>query len=195
MLATSARPVRNADSVPTGTYFADWVAPQAADAFEADYGEVKVPTTLDADLQKIAVRAVAGAPIGDASVYVVDTLGELGTFFALAPATFMAGSLLPALAGHNPIEPAKAGSAIVSGPHVRSFNDLYAALRAAGAMRLAHDANAIASAIGDLWTNDGARAAQIEAAARIVDRGQSTLSATVERLLALLDRRAIHAPA
>ena len=63
---TSARPVRNADSVPTGTYFADWVAPQAADAFEADYGEVKVPTTLDADLQKIAVRAVAGAPIGDA---------------------------------------------------------------------------------------------------------------------------------
>ena len=43
--------------VPTGTYFADWVAPAAQKAFEADYGEVKVPTTLDADLQRLAVRA------------------------------------------------------------------------------------------------------------------------------------------
>ena len=52
----SARPVGNNSSVPTGTYFADWVAPQAAQAFDADYGEVRVPTTLDADLQRIAVR-------------------------------------------------------------------------------------------------------------------------------------------
>jgi 3-deoxy-D-manno-octulosonic-acid transferase len=148
-----------------------------------------------ASLAGAAPRRSQGAPIGDASVYVVDTLGELGTFFALAPATFMAGSLLPALAGHNPIEPAKAGSAIVSGPHVRSFNDLYAALRAAGAMRLTHDANAIAAAIGDLWTNESARTAQVEAAARLVGGGQSTLSATVQRLLALLDRRGGNAPA
>jgi penicillin-binding protein 1A len=68
---TSARPVGNNNSVPTGTYFADWVAPQAAQAFDADYGEVKVPTTLDADLQRIAVRAVANANIGDAQAALV----------------------------------------------------------------------------------------------------------------------------
>jgi penicillin-binding protein 1A len=67
----SARPVGNNSSVPTGTYFADWVAPQAAKAFDADYGEVKVPTTLDADLQRIAVRAVANANIGDAQAALV----------------------------------------------------------------------------------------------------------------------------
>ena len=67
----SARPVGTASSVPTGTYFADWVAPQAAKAFEADYGEVKVPTTLDADLQRIAVRAIANARIGDAQAALV----------------------------------------------------------------------------------------------------------------------------
>src|SRR4029453_15658984 len=44
----------------------DWVAPQAAQAFDADYGEVRVPTTLDADLQRLAVGAVSGARIGDA---------------------------------------------------------------------------------------------------------------------------------
>lgn len=67
----SARPVGDNNSVPTGTYFADWVAPQAAQAFDADYGEVRVPTTLDADLQRIAVRAVANARIGDAQAALV----------------------------------------------------------------------------------------------------------------------------
>jgi penicillin-binding protein 1A len=67
----SARPVGGTSSVPTGTYFADWVAPQAAEAFDADYGEVKVPTTLDADLQRIAVRAVSNARIGEAQAALV----------------------------------------------------------------------------------------------------------------------------
>jgi penicillin-binding protein 1A len=67
----SARPVRSGSKVPTGTYFADWVAPSAADAFESDFGEVKVRTTLDADLQRIAVRAVSNAAIGNAQAALV----------------------------------------------------------------------------------------------------------------------------
>ena len=69
--ARMARPVAQSDKVPTGTYFADWVAPAAQQAFEADFGQVQVPTTLDADLQRIAVRAVANAPIGDAQAALV----------------------------------------------------------------------------------------------------------------------------
>jgi len=57
--------------VPTGTYFADWVAPAASKAFESDFGEVRVATTLDADLQRIAVRAVNNAAIGDAQAALV----------------------------------------------------------------------------------------------------------------------------
>ena len=67
----SAVPVRQTAKVPTGTYFADWVAPAAQKAFEADYGEVKVATTLDADLQRLAVRAIANASIGDAQAALV----------------------------------------------------------------------------------------------------------------------------
>ena len=63
-LAAPARPVRRAQKVPTGTYFADWMAPQAADAFETDFGEVKVVSTLDADLQRLASRAVGNAALG-----------------------------------------------------------------------------------------------------------------------------------
>jgi penicillin-binding protein 1A len=66
-----ARPVRRVAKLPTGTYFADWVAPVAQRAFESEFGEVKVTTTLDADLQRLAVRAINGARVGDAQAALV----------------------------------------------------------------------------------------------------------------------------
>lgn len=44
--------------LPVGSYFADWVIPQARAAFEASYGETVVRTTLDTDLQAQAERIV-----------------------------------------------------------------------------------------------------------------------------------------
>ena len=61
-----ARPVPQSKSLPSGTYFTDWMAPQAQDSFDAEFGKVRVETTLDYDLQRIAVRAVNRAAIGDA---------------------------------------------------------------------------------------------------------------------------------
>ena len=66
-----ARPVGRSSKVPTGTYFADWVAPSAQRAFDSDFGEVKVPTTLDRDLQRLAVRAVSRARVGEAQAALV----------------------------------------------------------------------------------------------------------------------------
>jgi penicillin-binding protein 1A len=66
-----ARPVGQDARLPAGTYFADWVAPSAAKAFESDFGRVKVETTLDRTLQRIAERAISRAPIGDAQAALV----------------------------------------------------------------------------------------------------------------------------
>jgi len=59
-----ARPVIRTSSVPTGSYFADWVTPSAQQTQDPDFGEVKVSTTLDWTLQRIAERAVSRAPAG-----------------------------------------------------------------------------------------------------------------------------------
>ena len=67
----SAQPVIKARKIPTGTYFADWVAPKARSAFDTNYGEVRVATTLDADLQKLAVRAISNAGVGGAQAALV----------------------------------------------------------------------------------------------------------------------------
>jgi penicillin-binding protein 1A len=69
--ATMARPVRQRSKLPSGTYFTDWVAPQAQDAFVSEFGLVRVQTTLDSDLQRYAVRAINRARIGEAQAALV----------------------------------------------------------------------------------------------------------------------------
>ncbi|WP_374656627.1 transglycosylase domain-containing protein [Phenylobacterium sp.] len=62
--ARGARDVRvreGREKLPVGSYFADWVSPQARRAFEAAYGEVQVPTTLDSVLQDKAEEIVRNA--------------------------------------------------------------------------------------------------------------------------------------
>jgi penicillin-binding protein 1A len=57
--------------VPSGTYFADWVFPQAREFAAASYGEQTVVTTLEDDLQRLAVDAVRRAGLGSAQVALV----------------------------------------------------------------------------------------------------------------------------
>lgn len=129
-------------------------------------------------------------PIGNAAVYVADTLGELGVFYDLAPAAMVAGSLLSDLKGHNPIEPAKLDCAILSGPHVESFQDLFDTLTQAKAATITATTDEIAASVAKFWRDDGARAAQTKAARAIVDQGATAMEITVAQLAALLSTRA-----
>ena len=69
--AKLARPITQSSKVPSGTYFADWVTPSAQASFDSEFGEVKVTTTLDRDLQRLAERAIARAPLGKAQAALV----------------------------------------------------------------------------------------------------------------------------
>ncbi len=72
--------------------------------------------------EHIAVRSRSD-PIGSRTeVYIVDTVGELSAFMANADLVFMGGSLIPR-GGHNVLEPARLGKAIIFGPHMDNFLD------------------------------------------------------------------------
>lgn len=81
---------------------------------------------------RTAQRSKAERPDARTDVYLFDTIGELGLAYSLSGAALICGSLLDGLSGHNPLEPALLGSAIVSGPHISSFSDIYSQLSAAG---------------------------------------------------------------
>ena len=63
--------VRTQNTVPTGTYFADWAMPQARGLTDMSYEKLTLTTTLDDKLQEIARRVVARAPLGKAQVALV----------------------------------------------------------------------------------------------------------------------------
>jgi 3-deoxy-D-manno-octulosonic-acid transferase len=56
-------------------------------------------------------------------VLLVDTIGELAAIYSLATVAFVGGSLVPR-GGHNIIEPALYGVAIVTGNHYENFRDV-----------------------------------------------------------------------
>ncbi len=63
--------VRYKETLPTGTYFADWAMPQARLNAENGYADQVIRTTLDARYQNIARKVIANAPLGKAQVAMV----------------------------------------------------------------------------------------------------------------------------
>jgi penicillin-binding protein 1A len=59
------------ETLPTGTYFADWAIPQARLMTDSGYADVRITTTLDARLQNIARKVVARSAVGNAQIALV----------------------------------------------------------------------------------------------------------------------------
>lgn len=138
------------------------------------------------DIAKVAgLNAVARSrghlPDRGTDVYVADTIGELGLVYRIAPIVFMGGSLVRH-GGQNPIEPAKLGAAVLHGPHVWNFADIYAGLdQAAGAAEVA-DAGELRDRVA-VWLDDpAARREAADAALRTVEGLAGARSRTLSAL-------------
>lgn len=85
-------------------------------------------------------RRAAGEPVTEETdLYIADTLGELGLFLRLADVVVMGGSFGPSLSGravggHNPLEPARLGKPVVTGPDASNWAAVTRALREAGGL-------------------------------------------------------------
>jgi len=140
-----------------------------------------------AEIAKVAgltavLRSQDQLPRASTDIYVADTLGELGLFYRVAPIVFVGGSLV-SHGGQNPIEAIKLGAAVLHGPHVANFAEIYAALDEAGGAELVTDAGKLAVRIGAWLKDTEARKAVTEKAAKSMD----TLTGALERTLAALD--------
>ena len=60
-------------------------------------------------------------------IYLVDTYGEVSKFFSLSNIAFLGGSIVKH-GGQNPLEPARLGNHILSGPNFYNFKEIYAFL-------------------------------------------------------------------
>ncbi|MFN0218859.1 MAG: glycosyltransferase N-terminal domain-containing protein [Hyphomicrobium sp.] len=126
-------------------------------------------------------RSAQALPGPDTAVYIADTIGELGTLYALAPVSFIGGSLIPH-GGQNPIEAIRHGSAVLTGPHVHNFRDAYDALFAGGGAVVVASAEDLAHAVERLLTGAGDLAAMRASATTALDGMSGARAKTLEAL-------------
>ncbi|MEO8742520.1 MAG: glycosyltransferase, partial [Lysobacteraceae bacterium] len=111
--------------------------------------------------------------------FVLDTLGELMSFYAAADVAFVGGSL-QAIGGHNVLEPAALGVPSVVGPYTFNFAEATALLRDEGALLQVVDADGLASALAELLADAPRRRAMGAAGRLTVERERGALARTLE---------------
>ena len=124
----------------------------------------------------------------DAGVVVLDTIGELARLYQIASVVFVGGSLVDA-GGHNILEPAMFGKAIVFGPHMHNFAEISAEFLRGGAAVQVSTTRELGECLVDL-VGDGVRRASLGAAARaIVEGNRGAKARTMAVITALLPPR------
>src|SRR5437588_10310757 len=129
-----------------------------------------------------------GDPIAD-GVLLVDTIGELAALYSLADIAFVGGSLVPR-GGHNIIEPAQHGVAIVVGNHTENFRDIVGLFQSRNALRIVGPAE-LPLTLMELLGNDGERAELGRRAAETMKSQAGATLRTIEALEKLLVARGV----
>lgn len=87
----------------------------------------------------------------EVDIYIIDKIGVLGLFYALADVVFMGGSLVNQ-GGQNPLEPARLHCALLSGEHVFNFQEVYNLFQQQGGVKIIHKEN-LTKTLAHLFSN------------------------------------------
>ncbi|MCB1479371.1 MAG: 3-deoxy-D-manno-octulosonic acid transferase [Rhodobiaceae bacterium] len=145
----------------------------------------EIANMLSARGHTVQLRSQEKQPQRDTAFYIFDTIGELGLVFRTVQACFMGGSMVRH-GGQNPIEPTKLGCAVVHGPHVGNFNEVYGALDMGGGAEAVRGAIQLAHAMGTLIDNRQKAQLRANAAQAALAPYSGALDATLKALEPLL---------
>lgn len=112
-----------------------------------------------------------------------DTMGELLVFYGACDLAFVGGSLIP-VGGHNMIEPAAWGKAIISGCHLHNFSDISQLLVNNGAMCICQDEAELLQHARQLLAEPSRRLFMGGQAKTLAEQNRGAL----QKLMTLMDR-------
>ncbi len=135
-----------------------------------------------------ALRSAGELPQAETEIYIADTIGELGTLYALSPIAFIGGSLI-ARGGQNPIEAVRHGAVVISGPHWTNFTDAYEMLMAHDAVVRVGDAEELGMTVDRLLGDQHELARLRLAADGALARLSGALGRSVAELIKLLPEK------
>ena len=136
--------------------------------------------------------AGAGPGAGDL-VFLLDTLGELQSFYAAADLAFVGGTLVP-IGGHNLLEPAVLGLPVLAGPYTHNAPDIASLLSGSGGLTVVHGREELGQFIADSF-DDPPRAAAAGARGRgAVEQSRGAVDRVLTLVEPLLRLRAASPP-
>ena len=118
-------------------------------------------------------------------VVVLDTLGELVSFYKLCTVAFVGGSMVP-VGGHNVLEPVMFGKPVLFGRHMHHFPELAGLLSTAGGAIQVRDAADLYAQAAFLLANPSQGAAMGQRARQALDSNSGALQRTCEALVSVL---------
>ncbi len=119
---------------------------------------------------------------GNERCLVVDTTGELASWYCLADAVIIGKSFLSA-GGQNPVEPIGAGKPVFVGPRMENFESIVRELREAGGVVQVRDADELWTRLAEYW-RDPERGREMAAAGqKVLAQHRGASRRTVEQLL------------
>ncbi|HET6390510.1 glycosyltransferase N-terminal domain-containing protein [Hyphomicrobium sp.] len=134
------------------------------------------------------LRSRSSTPESDTEIYVADTIGELGTFYSLAPVSLVGGSLVER-GGQNPIEAVRLGSCVLTGPFTHNFRDAYAALFREGGAAVVRSSDDIARQVSLLLADQAAAQRMREGADAALQSMSGALAKTLGAIQPLLEKQ------
>jgi 3-deoxy-D-manno-octulosonic-acid transferase len=132
---------------------------------------------------KVAYRSAGDVIEEDTDILLGDTIGEMGLYLRLTKIAFV-GKSLTGKGGQNPLEPAMLGNAVLSGPNVSSFAEIYERLCEARGAKIVNDEQMLARVVHQLLLQPNVRDAMARAGARVVGE----MGGALDRTWNLLDR-------
>jgi 3-deoxy-D-manno-octulosonic-acid transferase len=141
----------------------------------------EVARQLDAADVTFARRSKGETITAATQIYLADTMGELGLFYRLCPIVAMGGSFV-AVGGHNPIEPAQLGAAVIFGPHMFNFAEMAREFMERGAALQVRDSDALAVALERWLGNEAERAGYAEAARALAEQKRHVMDLVLAEL-------------
>jgi 3-deoxy-D-manno-octulosonic-acid transferase len=121
-------------------------------------------------------------PVG--GIFLLDTIGELASLYQFADLAFVGGSLVPR-GGHNVLEAAQFGTAILVGPHTENFRDIVGIFQKADALRVVAPESLTPTALG-LLQDDAERERLGQRALEVMRAQQGATERTLSALLQLI---------
>jgi 3-deoxy-D-manno-octulosonic-acid transferase len=125
----------------------------------------------------LARRSLEDSP-AKAQVYLGDTMGELMMLYGASDLAFIGGSLIER-GGHNPLEPAAWGIAVVSGPHVFNFGSIYERLQEHAGVTIVNSAQELGDYLARLLGDQQALHESGQRALAVVESNRGALDRVV----------------